>query len=104
MGRQPAIRIHLVRRQRDDSVRQRRVAKPLERVEEVAGVGGHLLHVAVGGDDDDGQLVGRAVGAQGDVQRSGRRRQAGDHAAVEIQTGFRRGRTEQRPKCEGAGR
>ena len=74
--RQPAIRDRLRGGQRDDGVGQGGFAKSLERVEEVPGIGGHLLHVGIGGHDHDGELVRCAVGAQRDVQGAGRRRQA----------------------------
>ena len=53
MRRQAAIRIDLVRRERQDRARRVRVRQPFERGEEEPRVGGELLDVGVGRDDDE---------------------------------------------------
>ena len=89
------------------AARRRHRQPPIRRIPrahpEIADVRRELIDVSVGRHDDDDQVLRGAIGAQGDVQASRRRCEAGNDAAVEIQTGFRRGRTEQRPKCKRAG-
>jgi hypothetical protein len=51
--RQPAIRVDLVRRKRDDEAGGVRVGSPLEGGQEEPRVRGELLHVGVGRRDDD---------------------------------------------------
>ena len=54
MGREPAVRVHLVRREREDDALDLSIGKAFERGEEEAGVLGRPLDVCVGRHDEDG--------------------------------------------------
>ncbi len=101
--REPAIRVDLVRGQRQHRARGRAVVEALECRQEESRVGGGLFGVRVGGDDEHDESIARLMRAKRRVQRASCRRQAGDRAAVVAEPRAAGGRSKQGLKREGRG-
>ena len=101
--RQSAIRVYLVRRQRQHRGCGCAVVETFECRQEESSVGRGLVCVRVGGDDEHDESIPRLMRAKRRVKGAACRRQPGDRAAIMGESCAAGGRSKQGLKREGRG-